>query len=273
MLAELLVYATSPCPASHRRLGYLKVAVDLWSRAGRCRAAWKTHEERCRAVVERVAGALPRRRKALVIGSGLLRDVPVSRLADLFEAVILVDVVHLSPVRLATLRLRNLRFVTLDVTGTADWLVGAAEGLADPLAAFAADPDIDLVISANVLSQLPLGPEDAFAAGRTKRPVDEDLGRRIIDGHVAALARFPGRVVLLTDRRMRVVDRAGRTTETLDLLRGHGLPAPPERWDWTLAPYGEDGPGHALVHEAGAYPDFGPVAAGFHPAIAAAPAS
>ncbi|MEJ1159909.1 hypothetical protein [Prosthecomicrobium sp. N25] len=255
MLAELALYVASPCPADHRRLGHLSAAVSLWSRATRCAAAWAPHYARCRAVVERAVADLPRRRKAVVLGSGLCRDVPVERLAAAFETLVLVDVVHLAPVRWRLSGLRNLRFEHRDLTGTTDLLLGRSDRVADPLAALAEDPDIDLVVSANCLSQLPLGPRAALARGRSQAALPADLERRILAAHWDGLRRLPARVCLLTDTCCRTQDRAGRTLERLDLVPGLDLPPTDERWDWALAPLGEDGPDHTLVHEARGYPD------------------
>ncbi|MCW1842047.1 hypothetical protein [Prosthecomicrobium hirschii] len=253
MLAEVLVYLTTPCPTAHRRLGHLKAAVDLWSRAGRCAAAWAPHYRQCWSVVERAMADLPRRRKVVVLGSGLVRDVPVARLAAAFETVLLVDAVHLSIVRLRLARHRNVVLVTRDLAGLAP--DGRPSG--DPLAEFAADPDVDLVVSANLLSQIPLAYEDLAAAHTIATlPQPDAIGPVLVAGHLAGLAGFRGRVCLLTDTEQRTVDRAGRVLETVDLIGGHRLPVPDACWTWTLAPFGEDGPEHELVHAVVGYVDF-----------------
>lgn len=248
MLAEIAVYLTTPCPRAHRRAGHLRAAVDLWSRAGRCAAAWAPHYARCHEVVAAAVRDLPARRKALVLGSGLLRDVPVRALERQFRSVILVDVVHLSTVRLAGLLRPRLTFVIEDLAR----LDGP-----DPLARFRADPEIDLVVSANVLSQLPLVP--AAAAERARAP---DPSRAVVERHLAGLSGFAGRVCLLTDTAQLTVGRDGRECDRIDLVEGVELPPTPHRWRWTLAPFGEDAPGHALVHEARGYPDLAAALAG-----------
>lgn len=253
MLAEIAVYLATPCRRDHRRLGYLKTAVDLWSRANRVHRAWAPHYAHCHAVVERAIAGLASRRTVLVLGSGLARDVPLARLATAFDRVVLADVAHLLPVRLRGLAHRNLRFVEIDLSGAAD-LVGSGTGpLTDALAGLGADPTLDLAISANLLSQLPLGVADALERGG--RPVDPALPRRIVENHLDSLARLSCRVCLLTDTEWRRIDRSGRTVERSDLLHGATPPDLPFRWDWPVAPLGEDGPDHALVHAAGGHPD------------------
>lgn len=257
MLAEILAWCLTPASLDARRTGHLTAAVSLWSRGARCRRAWGPHEARCHEVVERAVEGCDRRRTCLVLGSGLVRDVPLRLLAERFETVVLVDVVHLWPARLKAAGHRNVTLVDLDVTGTTDLLLGRATGLSDPLARFVADPTVDLVISANCLSQLALQPVERL----TRRPGVfthrfADLGRRIVEGHLAALGRFAGRVCLLTDSEGVDVDAAGRVVERRDLLEGVRLPTADADWDWELAPIGEDMSDRAIVHRAHGFVDF-----------------
>ena len=257
MLAEVLSWLLTPATMDARRTGHLTAAVSLWSRAWRCRADWSAHEAHCRAIVARAVASLPRRRTCLVLGSGLMRDVSLDDLAAAFDKVILVDVVHLWPVRLAAWRRRNVALVDLDITGTTDLLLGRATGIADPLGRFRSDPDVDLVISANCLSQLPLLPvEKITARERLAHTRHADLGRRIVEGHLEALRRFAARVVLLTDSEGLEVAADGSVLDRYDLLEGVRLPAADEDWDWVLAPIGEDSPDHAVVHRAHGFADF-----------------
>ncbi len=257
MLAELLTWCLTPASLDARRTGHLTAAVSLWSRSVRCRRDWGEHEARCHAIVAAAVESCENRRTCLVLGSGLVRDVPLPLLAERFDKVILVDVVHLWPARLKARRHANVALVSLDVTGSTDLLLDRATGLADPLARFAADPAIDLVISANCLSQLALQPVERLEKmSSSRRRRFAGLGRRIVEGHLAALRRFSGRVCLLTDSRGRDVDAEGHEIETRDLLEGVVLPTADDDWDWRLAPLGEWADDHAIVHRAHGFVDF-----------------
>ena len=89
------------------------------------------------------------------------------------------------------------------------------------------------MVSANVLSQLPILPLDRPG------PQPPDLGRRIVAAHLDGLAALAARVCLLTDVEQVEEDRAGRVTDRLDLLHGVRLGEPDRRWTWDLAPFGE----------------------------------
>jgi hypothetical protein len=257
MLPEILLYVTAEAAPGMRRLGLVNDAVALWSRATRCRTAWAPHEAHCHKIVEAAISDLNRRRTALVLGSGLLRDVPLVTLLARFDGVILADAVHLWPARRRSVSPRASR-VALDLTGLSGWLGGGAAGRAEPLARFHSDPTIDFVLSANVLSQLPMSVDrwrDRHPGRARALPVD--IERQIVRWHLDDLARFQGRVCLLTDTRHREIDRSGAVVEETDLLHGERLPQPDDAWDWEVAPRGELGRLAAHVHRVHGYSDLG----------------
>lgn len=256
MLVEWANYLTLPAPRDHRRLGYVRESVSLLSRSRRCRGAWAPHLAAARAVIAESFAELQQRRAAIVLGSGLLDDVPLGALAAAFETVLLVDAVHPWPTRRAVRSYANVRLLTADLSGSADWLLGRAAELNDPLPALLADRPIDFVISANLLSQLPILPlawlEERGAI------VPEGLGSRIVAAHLDGLARLSARICLVTDVAQVEEDRRGRVVERVDLLHGALLPAPDRSWDWELAPFGEAERDTRLVHRVQAYRDWRP---------------
>lgn len=251
MLLEWALYLGTPAPRNLRRLGYLRESVSLLSRSRRCRAAWAPHLSAAQAVV-REAFADLRRGRAVVLGSGLLDDVPLAELAAAFERVLLVDAVHPWPARLRARRYGNVALATADLTGTEDWLLGHGPVAADPLAALC--EGADFVVSANLLSQLPILPIDRFESRGL--PVPDGLGARIVTDHLAALDRLKARVCLIADVMEREEDRGGAVTDRLDLMHGVTLPETAHAWDWELAPFGEAARHRRLIHRVHAYPDW-----------------
>lgn len=252
MLAELILYATARSSRPLRRLGLVGDAVALWSRATRRRRDWADHERRCHAVVTEAVEGLASRRKVLVLGSGLLRDVPLRHLRDRFAQVVLLDAVHLLPARIAA-RHRDVMAVVGDLTGMADIMAGAPGPRRDPLAPWRDDPELDLVISANVLSQLAMAP----AAWLERRPgradLPPDLPARIVGWHLDDLRALRCPVCLLTDVSYRERRRDGSEGPEIDLLYGHDLARPRARWDWEVATWGEVAREVAHVHRVHAW--------------------
>jgi hypothetical protein len=258
MLAELLLAAVTPASRALRRMGLVKASVGLWSRSGRQSRPWAPHYQRCHAVVERALSGLPRCRTVVVLGSGLVRDVPIRRLLDTFSHVLLVDAVHLPIVRARFAFQSRVAFRTADLSGLSGWLDGTARGRVAPDASLFRGDDVDLVISANLLSQIPLGVA-TFLDGHPDRAAElpDDMLARSVRGHLADLAGSAARVCLLTDVAMEERDTTGKVTDRLDLMRGVALPRPDECWDWTVAPMGEIGREHEYVHRVHAYADLG----------------
>jgi hypothetical protein len=254
MLSQLALLALARTEPALSQLGLRGDAVRLWARRARCRSAWAQHEKHCHAIVGSAIAGLSSQRTALVLGSGLVRDVPIADISAAFETVVLVDAVHLPVTRLRLARYRNLKFITMDITGVARWLTGKAPMRENTLAAFIADETIDLVISANVLSQLPLGPEDWAESHPSASPLPApELASAIIGWHLADLASFQARVCLLTDTRMDEIDANGQKVDSLDLLYGHSLPSPDAEWRWHVAPKGENGGDMTQIHAAQGY--------------------
>ena len=125
MLAELFAWMTTPCPAAARPLGYLREAIAIEARYRRHAERWRPHLEKSKAVSNS-----SRRRRAVVLGSGPLFDIPVEALADAFDVVELVDIVHPKRARQIAAGFANVELKTSDVSSAADAL--AAFGAADP---------------------------------------------------------------------------------------------------------------------------------------------
>lgn len=240
MLGHLIRCLATPASLAIRRSGHVGASVALQGRARRCRRAWAPHFAETKATILSAVSDLGTRRVAMVLGSGPLGDVPLAALAAAFERVLLVDTVHPWSARRAMAHYANVARLTADLA-------------AAPLEALLDEPSLDLVVSANLLSQLPILPVE-----RAERWGGEGgaVGHRIVAGHLAALARTTARVCLVTDVRQREEGRSGRELDALDLLHGVAMPAPTRVWDWELAPFGEVARDRRLVHRVHAYADW-----------------
>lgn len=241
MILELIEYLTTPCSWTARKLGYLNGQIGIKVRHRQCRRAWKAHLERTKQVIRAAILDCPQRRKAVVLGSGLLLDVPLADLAATFDEVVLVDVVHPISVYLAKLWYRNVRLVRADVTGTAAELPRVARNPQLPLPhavpqLFCDDPEVDYVVSVNLLSQLPYIP--TYYLENTARSESEinTYARDLIDAHLDYLRRLPGAVTLITDVEKLKIDSAGRIVERFDILYGARLPWQTVEWTWEHVP-------------------------------------
>jgi hypothetical protein len=224
MILEALHFAAAYPLSRRRRPSEIASSVSLWSRARRCAKAWGPHEENCKAFIEEKTGQLLEHRTVAVLGSGLARDIPLEFLSRRFKRVELYDLVHLPAVRWKVRRagLENVVFFERD--------------LAEGLGFLHAIENLDLAISANVLSQMAL-----------KSKADEP--QHLVSAHLSGLLEGPWTPCLITDISYEARSPGGEILHKSDLLAGVTPPPAFRAWDWTVAPLGEVSRNHETVHQ------------------------
>lgn len=247
MLAEALLYARARLGGQQNPHGHLAELVGIWARHRRQRQAWADHLARARVLCLKAAEACPAQRTALVLGAGLLLDVPLERLSSLFRRVVLADLAFLpATIRLAK-ALGNVELAVTDLSGcldalpTAEALTGHAPAPQPDLSLGLAE--LDFVYSANLLSQLPLHAL-ATLRKRSPAPADADLeafGAALVRAHLDALHALPCPACLVADTLERGASEE-RVGYEMDLLYGVPLRLAGETWTWRLAPRGEISP-------------------------------
>lgn len=246
MILEALNYAaTWPLTTAGHRAA-IRYSVNLWARANRCAKAWRAHEENCKAAILATVGTLRQRRTVVVLGSGLLRDVPIIELSRSFDTVVLVDLVHLASVR-AWLKLKGLKNVRLIERDLSGYEAIAAGETPDPLGFLRQVPYLDFVISANLLSQIGTGARKRLEADTSGR-MPADSVARLIKAHLDGLQGLTCRYSLLTDIAYEVIDRTGHVHDRFDLLHGVAVPEHQQAWDWPVVPIGEESKDYRIVH-------------------------
>ena len=234
MLAEWITHLSTPCPGHLRRLGYLREVIGTRSRYLRCREAWEPHLANTRRMILEAAEVAATRRKVVIYGSGWLFDVPLDELACMFSEVVLVDLLHMRPVRRIAARYRNVRLVTADLSGVLEAI--EAEGIPAPTGNLP-EADADLLVSANLLSQLPYLPSEALR--RRQPPPDDrtiqDFAAAIVTHHLEQLAAAAGTVCLITEIEHHLFD-GEHLIERSDPLFGVDAGPLHRDWTWMLAP-------------------------------------
>lgn len=234
MLAETIVYLRSLAAAPPRFRRNIYGAVGLWARGTRQARAWAQHIANSRGLIDTAIDDIATRRTVAVLGSGPLFDVPLEALARTFERVLLVDHAHLATIDGRVGRYGNVAREWRDLNP----VVTAA-----PLAFLRERPDLDWVISMNLLSQL-------------MSAVPEERQREVLDRHLDDLRELGCRATLIADLDYRTVDSGGRMIEEANLVAGCELPAPDLTWKWEVAPFGEEAPHTRRVHTVGAWLDW-----------------
>ena len=260
MLLELFTYLTTPCPPYVRNMGYLREAIGLKCRYKRHPARWQPHLEKTRQFILSAANKCRNHGKVVILGSGLLLDVPIEALSTTFREVVLIDIVCLPEIRKRIKRYNNVKFFPRDVTNIAgtlyqNVLCGRQQiPFATPVLP-EIDKDTDLVISLNVLSQLTVIPRMYTLKklpGIAKDRIDAWC-RQVIEAHYAFLTSLPCNVCLVADHRYSKHDCNGSITAQGSTLYGMSPPAPDDFWMWDIAPIGEESRHYSKHLEVGAW--------------------
>ena len=257
-----LDYLATPVPRHVRQMGYVRELRALRARRNRCREAWSSHLEHSRAVILDAAAQCERHRTALVVGSGLLFDIPLEELSLRFENVVLVDIVHAWSVHHQAVRFSNVRLLPLDVTCVVERCHALARRRsAAPLPQRAVDclvgEDFDLVASVNVLSQLPVVP-NGYMSRRIRSLTDartREFSRALVANHLDWLCSFPGVACLVTDLERLCYGDCGLVSRE-ESLWGVALPEGGRDWLWDLAPRPEMYFHLDVRHRVGGYASF-----------------
>ena len=247
MFFDLLSYLSASCPPHVRHMDYLSEAIAMRGRYVSNSAAWKPHHDNSRHVVLSAAEQCRNRSKAVVLGAGLLLDVPLAELSSQFREVVLVDIVFLPEVRRRITSCCNVRLLQYDVTGMARALYDAIRlGSRHLPEAAPLVPELNeaagLVVSLNILSQLWVIPR-AYALkklpGLDPELID-DWCRQIVKSHYDYLVSLPCDVCLVADHEFVMRDREERIVSRDSTIAGLSLPAPDVSWTWDIMPKGDE---------------------------------
>lgn len=240
---NLIRHSVTDAPDWIKKSGYLKTLIDFEARAKKRKAEWAPHHRHCCEAIEAAAAECVDWRRAVVLGSGLLYDIPLKRLSDTFEEVVLVDIFHMPSAQEQAAQYKNVKLMREDITGVAEdlFLKPPTPGnavLPQPLFRLPEDltRQVDLTVSANILSHLPQLPVKWLTEGRRfAAAVLDNFARDMIKAHLSQLEHAPGVVCMIAETtRLEIID--GRSVGEDDLLYGIDLPLadrPDVTWTWT----------------------------------------
>ncbi|HWR73851.1 MAG TPA: hypothetical protein VN604_11835 [Nitrospirota bacterium] len=249
MLFDLFTSLTTPCPPYIRALGYLDEAVAMRRRYRRNQEAWQSHLDNTRRFVLSTAEKCRDRSKAVILGSGLLLDVPLDELSKMFREVVLMDVVCLPEIRKRIKRYNNVSFIEHDATAIAERLSLNRQKKDHRLPEVTPVPDAGsgdagLIVSLNVLSQLWVVPR-TFVGQHLSTIAPEQVDewcKQLVESHYAWLSSRSRDVCLVADFEQVKRDSTGSIISKSSTVYGLKLPDPDATWTWNIAPFGRQNP-------------------------------
>ena len=257
MLAELFRYWTTFAPERVRKHGYVKRLIAQEFRFKRNEHAWAEHNLNCCTFIVEAADKCPRHKIAVVLGSGLLLDVPLRSLAERFERVYLVDMFHMPKVRAQAKKHFNVKLMYGDITGIfammqeGDYPGGS---IPPPEPRIPHLNDADLIVSANCLTHLAPPFCKHLEDTRHLTEFDQDkLTLQIMEAHVEAIANAPTAVGAIITETERFVLARNRVVSRKNLIPGLTFPSTATlshnlEWQWLYGPAGEDHPTQDVEH-------------------------
>lgn len=258
MLAELFNYLRNPGSLFARELGYSKELIAIDARYKRNRKAWEPHLANSRKAMIDAVESCAIHNAVMILGGGLLFDVPIKQIQKTFKKIYIVDVVFST--RTKKYAQKNADSITLiehDLNGLETSLAKIKKNHIPTIHASLPETkvQIDLIISANVLSQLHLAP--VYYLEKSHQLDDQALflfAQNIIKAHIDLLRLQKAQVCLLTDYfRFSYIDQK---KECESALLGIELGKPDNKWRWQVAPLGELAKNESMETEVYFYKNF-----------------
>lgn len=257
MIIEFFRHILTPSPTHLREMGYLRELIAIQARYKRCAAAWESHCTHSKQEILDMIERCPQKRIAVVLGAGLLNDVPVEELSRAFRELWLVDILHIPETQKRLAHLPNIRFVTHDITECVQQLYDLAQLPKNPAALPTAplpqflrnEGELDLVCSVNILSQLPIMPSLYLEKKAAYTDAELQLLKRsLIQAHLDWLYALPTSVLLICDVEEMMQESNGSIVDRESSTEGIALPPHRAEWLWNIAPRPEAYRQYDVVH-------------------------
>ena len=257
MIAEFISSLVTPASKWAKGMGYLHEAIAIEARARRCSDAWAEHQRQSKESILDALKGNQQHRTVLVVGSGACLDIPLGKLANLFERVILTDIVH--PLKSKRHGWDNVTHVTLDITGQMETLFQNPETLPEIQVPefYYDDPTIDCVLSVNLASQLPIMPLKYLSKNEMHH--EHELVRftkALLEAHFTWLSGFQCSTALICDKTWERLDLNGKLLESDDPLYGLLSQETSREWYWEVEPTHETGAEFSRRNRVGYWSNF-----------------
>lgn len=169
-----------------------------------------------------------------------MHEIPIEVLTKEFKRVVLVDVVHLKSIRQSISHLTNVEMIEHEISEIERDLMRGV--LADKVPQKFLDENWGLILSVNIMSQLPIHLESFIERklkNRFQQKEVEAYLKSVTKNHYLYLQKFHAPVVLITDVETYYYNKQDKIIQT-DVNYDHlNLPKALESWNWNIAPIPE----------------------------------
>lgn len=262
MFVEFIEMFFTPATKVAKKYGFLYHSISLRHRYERCKKAWLPHLKNCQEIFEEVAENLPQKKSVVILGAAHLHEIPYHLLTKHFEKIILVDIVH--PLKHHRLSKRNPHFelITMDLGHSLEQLesLQSMQALDTHLRELESKVlfhfKADLIISANILSQLGLLPIEAIERyEKRKMSIEEkdSICTRYAELHLKNLRNCSGTVLVYSDREVTYKSPEKEVVYTGSYPVNFDGFTKLRDWTWELAPLKEASKDYSIEMQVEAY--------------------
>lgn len=261
MLQESLIYFSNSfrSPRHVKKFGLLEELIAIDARYKRNKSAWQEHLVKTKFSILSEAAKLNQREKILILGAGSLNDLPLAELSAMFQEVHLVDIFFLNSTLKKIKAYSNVKIHEVDITNTLKGLYSSYDECLraanhklliaclteNTVPDFLQNEKVDMVVSLNLLSQLPLAVKSFFEKRKLTFPELYIFYKSLITDHLSYLQKFSehdAKVLLITDVEKQISHSDGEmhvenSLQGINLSKVLGKPL--DTWIWHLAPHGE----------------------------------
>ncbi|MFQ3573445.1 MAG: hypothetical protein SNJ53_02300 [Thermodesulfovibrionales bacterium] len=260
MIAEFFKHITTSAPEYVKKMGYLREILSIEARYKRFKIDWDRHLNNSKEVILDALKMASGNKRIVVLGSGLLIDLPLNVISQRFDDVVLVDIIHLPQVEDVVKVYDNVRLISADITSVAQRLF-----ITKPLPNTQlpreqpflpeCNDGCDMVISLNILSQLPVIPVNYLVdkLGWEYGDMLTKWENYLMSSHLNALLNLSCPVCLISDWELTYLDK-----DDVEIERHLTAPVlseiqPYRQWFWRIAPFGGESKQYSVELTVGAY--------------------
>ena len=233
MIREMITSIRAKAVPGARGAGLVKECVAIEARFRRHTSSWQPHIDRSKSHIIDSLQQVDPSKPVLVLGAGPCLDLPLTELAAHPAGATLVDAVLLPSTRKRVAEYPGLDFKLADISGC---LIPSGKRIEIPDQAPIDVSGYGLIISANILSQLPL----AFAEVPAETKEDKVIMRALQASHIKALQASGVPALIISDYKAKFSLPGGiKEYNTIDSVISSIDCV--DSWRWPVAPPGELG--------------------------------
>ena len=240
MIIEFIKSLTEKAIPSAKTFGHVYESVAIQKRHERCLTHWKDHINHCQHEILNFINSCPNKNSILILGSGPLHEIPLDDILKLASHVVLVDAIHPKEVLKKYRDNPCVEFIFHDISELENDLInGKVQNKVPQL--FLDNNNFDIVISANLLSQIPYHIKK-YLEKKFKHLSENQIDQyciQVAKDHINYLNSFNANILLITDVETNIIYPQQNLIEVETPYHEKLFQKFNREWIWELSPIGE----------------------------------